>query len=211
MNAKYSGLEIFNYALGIYYYNKGIISKEMFDILLYYCIDLDLHLYGLEGTAKEVAVIENETISSILKDYFVQVGRYIIPNLSKFSFKFKYKSINPNSLSIKISKKNFRDFYPDSEKYSFREADTIYRKVDHFISDKNNYNYLFFGTYYKISQNKILFEKLLKTEGEVLIDDENLLPNNKFAFILMEIRDVIRNNLNIKKDMNRRKNESRGV
>ena len=203
MNAKYSGLEIFNYALGIYYYNKGIISKEMFDILLYYCIDLDLHLYGLEGDAKEVVVIENETISSILKDYFVQVGKYIIPNLSKFSFKFKYKSINPNSLSIKISKKNFRDFYPDSEKYSFREADTIYKKVNDFISNKENYNYLFFGTYYKISQNKILFEELLKTEGEVLIDDENLLPDNKFAFILMEIREIIRNNLNMKKDMDR--------
>lgn len=211
MKAKYSGLEIFNYALGVYYYNKGIISKEMFDILLFYCVDLDLHVYGLEGTAKEVVTIENETISSILKDYFVQVGGYIIPNLSKFSFKFKYKSINPNSLSIKISKKNFRDFYPDSEKYSFREADTIYKKVNDFISNKENYNYLFFGTYYKISQNKTLFEELLKTEGEVLIDDENLLPDNKFAFILMEIRDIIRNNLNMKKDTNRRKNESRGV
>ena len=211
MKAKYSGLEIFNYALGVYYYNKGIISKEMFDILLFYCVDLDLHVYGLEGTAKEVVTIENETISSILKDYFVQVGGYIIPNLSKFSFKFKYKSINPNSLSIKISKKNFKDFYPDSEKFHFREADTIYKKVNDFISDKENYNYLFFGTYYKISQNKILFEKLLKTEGEVLIDDENLLPDNKFAFILMEIRDVIRNNLNMKKDKNRRKNGSRKV
>ena len=211
MNAKYSGLEIFNYALSIYYYNKGIISKEMFDILLFYCVDLDLYLYGLEGDAKEVVIIENETVSSILKDYFVQVGRYIIPNLSKFSFKFKYKSINPNSLSIKISKKNFKDFYPDSEKYSFREADTTYRKVDHFISDKNNYNYLFFGTYYKISQNKILSEELLKTEGEVLIDNENLLPDNKFAFILMEIREIIKNNLNIKKYMNRGKHESRGV
>lgn len=211
MKAKYSGLEIFNYALGIYYYNKGIISKEMFDILLFYCVDLGLHLYGLEGDAKEVVTIENETISSILKDYFVQVGRYIIPNLSKFSFKFKYKSINPNSLFTKISKKNFKDFYPDSEKFHFREADTIYKKVNDFISNKNNYNYLFFGTYYKISQNKTLFEELLKTEGEVLIDDENLLPDNKFAFILMEIRDIIRYNLNMKKDMNRRKNESRRV
>ena len=211
MKAKYSGLEIFNYALGVYYYNKGIISKEMFDILLFYCVDLDLHVYGLEGTAKEVVTIENETISSILKDYFVQVGGYIIPNLSKFSFKFKYKSINPNSLSIKISKKNFKDFYPDSEKFHFREADTIYKKVNDFISNKENYNYLFFGTYYKISQNKTLFEELLKTEGEVLIDDENLLPDNKFAFILMEIRDVIRNNLNMKKDKNRRKNGSRKV
>lgn len=211
MKAKYRGSEIFTYALGIYYYNKGVISKEMFDVLLYYCIDLDLHLYGLEGTAKEIAIIENKTISSILNDYFVQINNYIIPNLSKFSFVFKYNCINLNMLSINISKKNFRDFYPDSEKFHFREADTIYKKVTDFISNKENYNYLFFGTYYKISQNRELSEKLLKTEGTFLIDEENLLPDNKFAFILMEIRDVIKHNLRIKKYMNRSEYECRRI
>lgn len=87
-----------------------------------------------------------------------------------------------------ISKEIFPEIYPDSEVYPFYEGNILYRKVTDYIKDKNNYNYLFFGTLYKLLQNKELLKKL-KEFDSYIIDKSDIISDNNFGKILTEIKD----------------------
>lgn len=158
--------------------------------LIYYYVMLDLNLLN-DGLEIEFYLGKDYPIPKGLDSYFVEIDEkhFLRPKLEEFKFHildcdYLYRGKNKYT----ISKEIFPEIYPDSEVYPFYEGNILYRTVTDYIKDKNNYNYLFFGTLYKLLQNKELLKKLKEFDGYI-IDKSDIISDNNFGKILTEIKD----------------------
>lgn len=182
-------MNLYKTAFNFFIKNRGKIKHDKMCCLIYYATMLDLYLFN--DNEIEFIIGKNYPIPKGLDYYFVEIdsNSYLRPKLEEFEFEllnceFLYKDMSS------ISKETFSEIYPDSEDYPFYEGNIKYKKVTNYIKDEKNYNYIFFGTLYKLIQNKKLLNKLKKLHGYI-IDNSEILPNNDFGKILTEIKDKI--------------------
>lgn len=185
-------MNLYNIAFEFFKKSKGKIQHAKMCILIYYDVMLDLNLIN-DGSEIEFYLGKDYPIPKGLDSYFVEIDEkhFLRPKLEEFKFHlldcdYLYKTKNKSN----ISKEIFPEIYPDSEVYSFYEGNILYKKVNDYIKDKDNYNYIFFGTLYKLLQNKELLKKIKELKGYI-IDGSNILPSNNFGKILTEIKDFI--------------------
>lgn len=186
-------MNLYKTAFNFFIKNKGKIQHDKMCCLIYYATMFDLCLLDDNKDDNEIEFItgKNYPIPKGLDCYFVEIdnNHYLRPKLEEFEFELlncesSYKNISD------ISKETFSEIYPDSDDYPFYEGNIKYKKVADYIKDEKNYNYIFFGTLYKLIQNKKLLNKLKELHGYI-IDNSEILPNNDFGKILTEIKDKI--------------------